>query len=740
MGGWIGRLLATACLAWVLTTVSAEAQRLNIPTPQLRLAPQNLNLPVLLSADQVTHYQELGAVAATGSVEISQGDRVLLADTVSYNEKTDTVTASGHVSLLEPTGEVLFADYLELTDNMRDGIIQNIRALLNDNSRLAGNMARRVDGNRKEMSRGVFSPCALCPDNPSAPPLWQIKAVRIVHDEEAHDIEYDDATLEMFGIPVAYLPYFRHPDPTVRQRSGILAPRIARGSDVGEIIGVPYYWGLDLNRDVMLEPVIYTADGSMLIGQYRQRFGNADIDLKGSGAWVDERENGVKIGSKNFQGNVDALARMDINDIWRAGMQVQRSTDRLYLARYRLGNPEVLTSRAFAEGFQDRNYAAVNAFAFEDLRANQNRSQTPLVAPYALYSFQGQPDPYGGRFTVNANALSLSRDVGADSRRLGLTSGWSLPYTAPSGEIYSLSAFLYTDAYYVNDVPNPSGSARPSLNGATGRAMPQLAFNWRYPWVRSGGGLREVIEPIAQFVAAPVGGNPAKIPNEDSLAFELDDTNLFRPNRFAGTDRLATGQRIDYGADFGLYGDGGARSSFFLGQSYSLQRDPAFTLGTGAYGNLSDYVGRLIVSPSSYLDLAYRFRLDRKNLAFRRNEVAVVGGPSSFRLAVTYVQAARNADLPTLNQVREISTSASLRLGQYWSTSGSIVRDLTAAEGQTRALALRIAYSDECFVFAVDYSRRFTTNGTLKPDNTLFFRMYFKYLGEVDARGPAIGN
>ncbi len=739
MGGPAARLLAAACFMCALAT-AAHAQRLNLPTPQLRLAPQNQNLPVLLSADQVTHYQELGVVTATGKVELSQGDRVLLADTVSYNEKTDTVTASGHVNLMEPSGEVLFADYLELTDNMRDGFIQNVRALLSDNSRLAGTAARRVDGNRKELTRGVFSPCALCPDDPTRAPLWQIKAVKIVHDEESHDIEYTDATMEMFGIPVAYTPYFRHPDPTVRQRSGLLIPRLGHTSDVGYIIGAPYYWGIGPDRDVTLEPVVYTTDGSMLIGQYRQRFASADLDFKASAAWVDEREGGVKTGNKNFQGNIDALGRMDINDTWRSGLQAQRSTDRLYLQRYRLGDPEVLTSRAYAEGFQDRNYAAVNAYAFQDLRANQDRSQTPLVAPYALYSFVGHPDPYGGRFSLNANALSLSRDVGPESNRLALTSGWSLPYTAPSGEIYSLSAYLYTDAYYVDDVPDPAGSGRPNLSGLTGRVILQTAFNWRYPWARNDGSLREVIEPMAQFVASPAGGNPAKIPNEDSLAFELDDSNLFSPNRFAGSDRVSTGQRFDYGSNFGLYGSEGGRGTFFFGQSYSLQRNPAFTIGTGAFGNLSDYVGRLILSPGSYLDLAYRFRVDRKSITFHRNEVGLAGGPNFFRAAITYVQTERNADLPTVGNLREISGGATLRLTQYWSTAGTIVRDLTAAENKTRSLSMRALYSDECFVFAIDYSRRFTVNGTLRPDNTLFFRLYFKYLGEVDTRGPSLGN
>jgi LPS-assembly protein len=736
VGGCRLWLLAAAGLVLALSAPTADAQRLSIPTPPLKFAPQNQGLPVLLTADQVVYYRDLGVVTANGNVELSQGERVLLADTVTYNEKTDTSTANGHVSLLEPGGEVLFAEYMELTDSMREGFIRNVRALLSDNSRMAANAARRVDGTRNELARGVFSPCALCPNDPTRPPLWQIKAVKIVHDEEAHDITYEDAVMEMFGVPVAYTPYFSHPDPTVRQLSGFLLPRFAHGSDVGYIIGTPYYWAIAPDRDLTVEPVIYTAEGEMLIGEYRQRFANANLDLKGSAAYVNQREGGVKTGDKTVQANIDSTAHMDFDDTWRGGLQAQRASDRLYIERYRLGDPEILTSQAFVEGFRGRDYASVNAYAFQDLRDGIDRKTTPLVAPFAQYSFVGQPGQYGGRFSLDASALSLTRDIGADSNRLAATSGWTLPYTAPTGEVYSLSTFLYSDGYYVNDVANPAGAGSPTLDGLTGRVIPQLAFNWRYPWARNDGSIREVVEPVVQFVAATIGGNPAKIPNEDSTAFELDDSNLFRPNRFAGTDRVSSGQRLDYGANFTASGAAGGRGAFFFGQSYNLQRNAVYTPGSGASGNLTDYVGRLLVSPASYLDLVYRFRLNHNNLGFSRNEVGLSGGPDFLKAAITYVQTPSNTDLPTSSNIREISGAASLRLNQNWTTSGSIVRDLTAAD--TRAAAFRIAYADECFVFAVDYSRRFTTNGTLRPDSTLLFRLYFKYLGEVDTRGPTL--
>src|SRR5208337_5419696 len=93
----------------------------------------------------------------------SQGGLVLLADTVSYNQRTDTITASGNVSLTQPTGEIVFADFMELRDSMNEGFAKNVRMLLTDRSRLAANTGRRTNGNRTELRRGVYSPPQLGP-------------------------------------------------------------------------------------------------------------------------------------------------------------------------------------------------------------------------------------------------------------------------------------------------------------------------------------------------------------------------------------------------------------------------------------------------------------------------------------------------------------------------------------------------------------------------------------------------
>jgi len=166
-----GRLRGWIIAFMLLWVPSALAQQLQI-TPGKG--------PVLITADQVTYDRDLGVVVASGHVEVSQGERVLTANTLTYNERTKTVSASGDVALMDQSGNIVFADYMEVTDDLKDGVINNIKVLLNDKSRIAAVHANRK-GLTDEFNKGVYSPCRPCVDKPNSmsPPIWQLAARRI---------------------------------------------------------------------------------------------------------------------------------------------------------------------------------------------------------------------------------------------------------------------------------------------------------------------------------------------------------------------------------------------------------------------------------------------------------------------------------------------------------------------------------------------------------------------------------
>jgi LPS-assembly protein len=727
------------CLCALLATVA-------VPAAAAERERADSAAPMLFSADEVQYDDELGLVVAKGHVEISQKDQTLLADVVTYNQLTDTITASGHVSLLQPTGDVIFADFVELRDNMREGFLRNLRMLLSDRSRLAGNTARRVQGTRIEIRRGVYSPCDPCREDPTRAPVWQIKAAEIIHDKEQKIVEYRHALMEIEGIPVFYTPYFSHPDPSVKRQSGFLAPSIGNSSTNGFHVSIPYYWAIDQDKDATFRPMFTTEGGQYLGTEYRQRFSNGQLITDGSITVGSKASNAVDttpVGG--VRGHLFANGELDLTNDWRTALDIQRTSDPTYLLRYHIPSPTTfLTSHVYGERFTAQSYGNISAWSFQSLRPGVGDSIQPIVAPIADYQWTSLPDPLGGRFSVEGNALNLARIQGIDMRRLSLGSEWQLPFKDSIGEQYLMSLSLRGDGYHSNNLPVGIGNG--SQTALAGRAFPQFAFTWRYPWVRHGDGASQIIEPIAMVAAAPRSENPSTIPNEDSQGFEFDETSLFRRNRFPGFDRVDGGERVDYGVRAGYYSDKGGSTRILVGQSYASAVNPNFLPGSGLDHRSSDVVGRVTLSPNPYLDLVYRFRLDHADLALRSQEVSASLGPSNLRLGLTYLQIAAIPNLPQVPKQTQISASLSAQLTRYWSLQLLETRDLgntilptTAAGKPLTALTptatlnsgVALTYRDECVAFITSLTQSGITNGDIKPGTSLVFTIVFKNLGDI---------
>lgn len=685
------------------------------------------NDPVLFKADELRHERKLGIVVAKGNVEISQNERILRADTVSYNQKTDTLKATGNVVLMEPTGDVMFADYAELTGNFKDGIIENIRLLLSDNARVAAVGGRRIGGEVTEMRKVVYSPCRTCFGRKQQP-IWQLKAVKVIHDKPQQTIEYRDAFLEFFGIPVFYTPYLSHPDPTVKRKSGFLTPRYGSDSQLGFSIETPYYFAIAPDKDLTVRPIITSDEGPVLAGQYRQRFTDGRFEIEGSGTRGSDED-----GSKEFRGHIFSKTRFDLTDTWRTGADIEFASDDTYLRRYGFRSPDTLTNHLFLEGFRGQNYAAAEGFYWRGQAADDDSGDTPIIAPLLTFSALGKPGRGGGRWTLDSNLLSLHRTSGTDSRRLSVLGGWELPHIAPTGEVYRFYASLQSDAYFVDDVQPDGSPAGTNFSGLTGRVFPRIGLDWRLPFARSSRGSTQIIEPVAGIMISPNGGNSDKIPNEDSQDLEFDDTNLLSRNRFTGLDRVEGGQRFYYGLQLGWFGNAGA-SSAFVGQSYRVRRDSTFDVDSGLEDNFSDIVGRVAINPNFPANIQYRFRLDKDDLSPRRNEVIAAFGPKAFNVNVNYSFFGQGTGSGEFTSREEITTGFRSQITNDWSISASTQRDLERNESLRHNI--RLEYVCDCFRMSIDFTRTFTQDRDVRPSETVFVRLTFKNLGEV---GTSVG-
>jgi LPS-assembly protein len=426
----------------------------------------------------------------------------------------------------------------------------------------------------------------------------------------------------------------------------------------------------------------------------------------------------------------------DIDSTWRAGSAVQYASDRSYLRRYDISSLDQTTSRAYTEGFQGRDYLAVNSYYFQDLRAGTTVSE-PVILPSATFSALGEPgQAWGGRWSFDGNTLMTERSnsgqtiaqQGPDTRRLSLNGGWQRQLISDTGLETTVSGLLRTDSYWANNVVAADDSTVYDRAVFT-RQFEQANAVMRYPMGRNGDGYQQLLEPIAAFTAAPDVRRIAKQPNEDSLDVEFDETNLFSPNRFTGSDLIEGGSRVTYGLRNAVTTDSGARVDVFGGESYDFTANGDFPDMSGLNKHASDYVGRIDLSPAKWFDANYGFRLAQSDFSPQRQDVYVSAGAPVFRPSVRYIEASQIDTTTNLMQpVRQITFGLTSTFAKYWTVTGNHTQSFDPQPGP-RNSSIAITYVDECFAFGINVSHDDTDRVDVSSGTSVAFHFYLKNLG-----------
>ncbi|WP_169568760.1 LPS-assembly protein LptD [Sneathiella limimaris] len=697
-------------LASTFFSVPAVVAQVTSPVPTIDLEKESI-----FNADEILYDQSSDTVTASGNVEIVQGNRVLKADRVIYNVNADTVQAQGNIVLLEPSGDVLFADKVTLSNELKTGAIQQIRILFTDQSRLAASSAVKESETTTIMNRAVYSTCQLCEDDPDAPPLWQLKSAKVVHDQQDQTITYKDTVLEFYGVPVFYTPYFSHPDPTVKRKSGFLAPSVFESSYLGYGATLPYYYVIDEDKDMTITPMVTSKEGVQLASEYRQAFETGDMTLDASLTYVDERtSDNVKTGDQEFQGHIRGIGEFEFRPDWVWGFDFFATSNDTYLDKYDISNEDTLTSTAYVQGLRGRNYTRFSAIGFQGLEEEDDSGETPFIPGWLEYAYVSEPNKYGARYNVNLDGLMLIRTAGQDTNRLSASAGWHLPYITPSGQTIALDASMRGDAYYARDqLDDPFDPTSDTDNNFSGRVIPALSLRWSYPFVRAAGNMRQTIEPIVEAVWSESLGSK-DTPNEDSLSFEFDDTNLFGFNRSAGLDQVEEGARLNYGVNFGFYGADGGYTSLLVGQSLYENNDTGFSEGSGLENQLSDYVARLEIHPNEYFSYTQRVRIDEDDLSLARHELDLRVGSQFNWVSLGYLNLKDDQSAIGIESRHEIYAAGRVKMTDYWSSYGGYRRDLE--NNNSIDAVLGFEYLDECFGFAFEAKREFTRDRDIEPE------------------------
>lgn len=679
---------------------------------------------ILLQADQVVYDGDAETVSVVGHVEMIDQGYILDADNVTYDQKTDKVTASGHVSVTDASGNVAFADHVVLTDRMRNGALTGFGALIGKNGRLAAASAQRINGTMVIARNTVYSPCKICNLPGQRTPVWRVKSERVVYDQTRHRIHFQNATLEFFGVPVLYTPVLSEPDPTVKYASGLLAPDFGNSTKIGYFARVPVYIALNNTNDATIAGMVSTEGGEMLEGEYRARRNNGGMWLQGSLTYNPNGGLGSGTGSQDYD-HLFGSGRFALSDIWRTGFDAQLTNNAAYMRFYDISTLDRLVNDLFVEADSGRSRFIATGYYFQGLRSTDVARRIPVVLPRLSYSFIPTRDMLGGQFRFDLDGAALTRGSGYNDQRLTAEAAWKKPMILPGGQLWTFILDGRGDEYHVQ---TPGTATAPSFDRFINRGTGYAELDWRWPFITTASTTGTyLLEPIAQLIAQPYGGNPAGLRNEDSSDFEFDENDIFSASQLPGHDLIESGPR----ANLGLRAEAifrGGEAEALVGQTYRLRPDPIFAAGSGETGSSSDIVGRASIR-FPHLDFADRIDLDRGNGTLRRHEIYVTGTYDRSSLQISYVQLPPQAVTLGLGSRQEANVQGDLNFYQNWQAFAAIRRDLEA--GKMLDTEFGLGYEDECLAVSLAYRRRFTFDALLGvPPSTSFILRFTLKTGD----------
>jgi LPS-assembly protein len=728
----IAALMLLACCG----TAGAKAQNAE-PAKQAKAEdPDN----IAFSADTIEYDSPTDVVTARGNVIVSRDGYTLRADTIVWNRKSGEVTANGNIRSIGPRGDVAYGDSIIVTDSLKDGVVENLLLVLKDGSRLAANKGTRTDG-RLTLEQAAYTACAVeGPDGCPKEPSWQVKATKVVYDPEKKRIKYTGARIELFGLPVIPLPGLSHPAET-EAGSGFLVPNLSFSRNNGVEIEQGYYWRLGPNRDLTVSAHLFSDVAPMAQAQFRSLEDKGAFQVTGYATYSNQLSatTGAAAGTNEFRGYFDSTGRFQFTPNWSASASLRLATDRTFLRRYDISRDDRLRNNIALERIDADSYFSFNGWGVQTLRTGDQQGLQAIALPEVDYRLRLNDPILGGKFQLQANTLLIGRTSGQDTQRAFASARWDRRSITGLGQELTLTALARGDAYHSDENASTITAIYRGESGFKGRGTVAAAAEIRWPFVgRAFGDGTQMLTPRLQLIGTKTTGN-LEVPNEDSRAVDLEDSNLFSLNRFPGYDRIENNFRATYGLDWSVRGKD-VTFDFNIGQSYRLSNQQGiFPDGTGLSDKVSDVVGRSEVRFKDFVKFTHRFRLDKDNFAVRRNEIDATVGSRSTYVQVGYLKL--NRDINTVEDLadrEEVRLAGRVRVARYWSVFGSTIIDLTSAKEDPLTTSdgfdpirhrLGIAYDDDCLSIAVTWRRDYQPTGDARRGNTFLFRLAFRNLG-----------
>ena len=695
----------------------------------------------LIYADNISYDDEKNLIAK-GNVKIFSDDKIIQSDLIIYKKESKKYILPLEFSLKDEKGNYYYGSSGEFLSNLEDGIINDLKLLLNDGSRIVGKKA--IKKNQIDIiSKATYTPCSsriniknfICP-------IWQMEGEKILHDNENLFLYQKHSKLRIFNLPVWYLPYIVTPSPLRKKRkSGFLTPSINFNffdTQVSQSTSFPYYFNIDIDKELTFTPIFNYGGGvdssQRILLDYNQLLSGGNLKLNYSMDTKLENQN-----NENWFKDASIIAKynQNLNETYNLTIDTALQTSTKYLQttdpNNKLSYATSLSTSLNLNGYRIRNendILKLNLSTYQVLQNSEDNKTTPTVLPFLTYKTGNklyQNINYENSFQIyNIFRDTSTTDHAQKQRKISHLINTDREY-------YKLKSKLNIKTEFHSQIFDTENKkiGDNNITGTYNRVFPIVGLFIETPMKHIKTNVN--ITPKIIFISSSGQSNTNKISNEDSTnnIFTIDNQNEL--NRYIGTDKLDNSKRIGYG--FNITKN---KISLNFLQNYE------FTKNSNYHKQLknNDYLSDALIDftyDSEYNDLRYDIRYDPDQKNLKRQILTLENNNLFSDITLTYLDEKKEVNSVLENANETINYSFESKKFKkfsklYFNGSYDLISD------QDKEYKIGYSYFDECFGINLDFKRNFYIDGDLKPQDILTLMFSFKNLGAYKSTNLAVSE
>ncbi len=659
-------------------------------------ADQEINL----KADTITVKDNGQIVEAKGNaLAIDEKNQTISSDIIIYNKVNDELTAKGRVVINDSNDNTYFIDRLISSNGIDDVKGLNVRARLDDDSRAVGKNLIKKD-NISILNDAEYTPCSEKRYLINNCPGWKLKADKIIQDSASKTIHYDHATIELFNIPVLYLPYFSHPDPSVKKRSGLLMPTVETDERLGDTFSIPIFYNIKSNQDLTFTPNIQSNSNNFYFLNYRHlnKLGSFNLDSS-----IDDNDD------KNGSSSHLFLNALINNPEGQLDAQIQTTNNDTYMRKNKINKLTVLKSGLSFQKDNSNSYLSIETKSFKHLTV-QNSEQWEYVYPKIIYNINNIDGILSDSEIELNNELIVKKDIEENYTSL-----------ISSQANYKKNFINKSDGIVFNNnanfrVVSVSIDNKNTKDISNIRFYPQLSSKITYPLIKNSNKFNQTLTPIFMPIISPY--------NNYTSQQNITNSNLFSLNRASSITEWESGPRINYGIEW--FGDNnhGSNIRVLLGQNFKFKKDSEDNTR-----DLSDYYLNSNISLSKNNFINNSFVIDRNDLDIRTINLNAFSEIENLKLAIDYDYTSGKYSLAK----EQLAIGGEYNFGKdfFLKFTGSKNLDTNKNIGYQYGLL----YENDCLGIDFNYYRDLTVDRDIEESDGFSFTIVLKPFGSTKNYG-----